>query len=363
MNLRSERMAGFQLLDLQDYPGQGSAYVGILDAFMDSKGLIEPKKWREFCCEVVPLLTTAKFCWTGQETFEGNVEIANYGEHSLKGKSVSWELKTGKRSLGKGKMSVPSGLGLLTAGTIRLTLPDIEKACKAELSLKIAGTSYRNTYPLWIYPAKKQLNTEGIVVARQLTDEVLSALKQGRKVLLMPGKEDCKEVTVGGLFQTDYWNYRMFKSICDRIKKPASPGTLGILTNPEHALFKDFPTDFHTNWQWYPIIKNSYPLILDNMPEEYRPIVQVIDNVERNHKLGLVFDLNVGGGKLLVCMADLETARNTPEGLQFYASLLEYMNSPEFKPAMSVSTESLKNLFVAGVQKEGIKVLDNISYD
>lgn len=363
MNLRSERMAGFQLLDLQDYPGQGSAYVGILDAFMDSKGLIEPKKWREFCCEVVPLLTTAKFCWTGQETFEGNVEIANYGEHSLKGKSVSWELKTGKRSLGKGKMSVPSGLGLLTAGTIRLTLPDIEKACKAELSLKIAGTSYRNTYPLWIYPAKKQLNTEGIVVARQLTDEVLSALKQGGKVLLMPGKEDCKEVTVGGLFQTDYWNYRMFKSICDRIKKPASPGTLGILTNPEHALFKDFPTDFHTNWQWYPIIKNSYPLILDNMPEEYRPIVQVIDNVERNHKLGLVFELNVGGGKLLVCMADLETARNTPEGLQFYASLLEYMNSPEFKPATSVSTESLKNLFVAGVQKEGIKVLDNISYD
>lgn len=363
MNLRSERMAGFQLLDLQDYPGQGSAYVGILDAFMDSKGLIEPKKWREFCCEVVPLLTTAKFCWTGQEIFEGNVEIANYGEHSLKGKSVSWELKAGKRSLGKGKIPVPSGLGLLTAGTIRLTLPDIEKAYKAELSLKIAGTSYRNTYPLWIYPAGKQLRTGNVVVARQLTEEVLSSLKQGGKVLLMPCKEDCKEVTVGGLFQTDYWNYRMFKSICDRIKKPASPGTLGILTNPEHVLFNDFPTDFHTNWQWYSIIKNSYPLILDNMPEEYRPIVQVIDNVERNHKLGLVFELNVGGGKLLVCMADLEAARNTPEGLQFYASLLEYMNSSEFKPATSVSAEAFKKLFIGGGRKEKIKVLNNISYD
>ena len=363
MNLRSERMAGFQLLDLQDYPGQGSAYVGILDAFMDSKGLIEPKKWREFCCEVVPLLTTAKFCWTGQETFEGNVEIANYGEHSLEGKSVSWELKVGKRSLGKGEMLVPSGLGLLTAGMIRLTLPDIEKAYKAELSLKIAGTSYRNTYPLWIYPAKKQLKTKDVVVARQLTDEVLNTLKQGGKVLLMPCKEDCKEVTVGGLFQTDYWNYRMFKSICDRVKKPASPGTLGILTNPEHALFNDFPTDFHTNWQWYSIIKNSYPLILDNMPEEYRPIVQVIDNVERNHKLGLVFELNVDGGKLLVCMVDLEAARNTPEGVQFYAGLLEYMNSQEFEPVTSISAEAFKNLFVAETQKEGIKVLNNISYD
>lgn len=363
MNLRSERMAGFQLLDLQDYPGQGSAYVGILDAFMDSKGLIEPKKWREFCCEVVPLLTTDKFCWTGQENFEGNVEIANYGEHSLEGKSVSWELKAGKRSLGKGKMPVPSGLGLLTAGMIRLTLPDTEKAYKAELSLEIAGTSYRNTYPLWIYPARKQLRTGNVVVARQLTEEVLSSLNQGGKVLLMPCKEDCKEVIVGGLFQTDYWNYRMFKSICDRIKKPASPGTLGILTNPEHALFNDFPTDFHTNWQWYSIIKNSYPLILDNMPEEYRPIVQVIDNVERNHKLGLVFELKVNGGKLLVCMADLEAVRNTPEGLQFYAGLLEYMNSPEFNPATSVSVEAFKNLFATEAQKEGIKVLLNISYD
>ena len=143
-------------------------------------------------------------------------------------------------------MAIPSGLGLLTAGTIRLTLPDVEQAYKAELLLKVSGTSYQNSYPLWIYPAKKQLKAGNVVVARQLTDDVLNALKQGGKVLLMPREEDCKEVTVGGLFQTDYWNYRMFKSICDRIKKPASPGTLGILTNPEHPVFDDFPTNYQT---------------------------------------------------------------------------------------------------------------------
>ena len=363
MAFRTPGMAGFQLLDLQDYPGQGSAYVGILDAFMDSKGLVEPKKWREFCSEVVPLLTTAKFCWTGGESFAGTVEIANYGETSLNGKSISWELKNGKKSLGKGKMAIPSGLGLLTAGTIRLTLPDVEQAYKVELLLKVSGTSYQNSYPLWIYPAKKQLKAGNVVVARQLTDDVLNALKQGGKVLLMPRGEDCKEVTVGGLFQTDYWNYRMFKSICDRIKKPASPGTLGILTNPEHPVFDDFPTEYHTNWQWYPIIKHSYPLILDGMPKEYRPIVQVIDNVERNHKLGLLMELNVEGSKLLLCMSDLEAVRDTPEGLQFYAALLAYMNSSDFKPSTSLSVESFKNLFETGVRKEGIKVLDNISYE
>lgn len=363
MNLRSERMTGFQLLDLQDYPGQGSAYVGILDAFMDSKGLIEPNKWREFCCEVVPLLTADKLCWTGKEIFSSDVKIANYGESSLKGKSISWVLKEGEKSLGKGKMNIPDGLGLLVAGNIQLALPEVERACKAELELKIEGTPYQNSYSLWIYPAKKQLNTGEVIVVNHLTDGVLKDLKEGQKILLMPRKEECKDVTVGGLFQTDYWNYRMFKTICDNINKPASPGTLGILTNPEHAIFSDFPTESHTNWQWYPVIKNSYPLILDYMPKEYRPIVQVIDNVERHHKLGLVFELNISGSKILVCMADLEAARTTPEGLQFYASLLDYMNSSNFTPATFITSEAFQNLFAKGAQKEKIKVLNNISYD
>lgn len=179
----------------------------------------------------------------------------------------------------------------------------------------------------------------------------------------MPLREECGDVTVRGLFQTDYWNYRMFKTICDNLRRPASPGTLGILTDPGHGLFTDFPTEFHTNWQWYPIIKNSYPLILDNLPHTYHPIVQVIDNVERNHKLGLVMEFAVEGGSLLVCMADLEAARNTPEGVQFYASLLEYMHSPAFRPQFSLSAEALRCLFSVRTSAGEIKRLYNISYD
>ena len=74
-------------------------------------------------------------------------------------------------------------------------------------------------------------------------------------------------------------------------------------------------------------------------------------------------ELNVEGGKLLLCMSDLEAVRDTPEVLQFYAVLLAYMNSSDFKPSTSLSVESFKNLFEAGVRKEGIKVLDNISYE
>lgn len=363
MNLRSGRMAGFQLLDLQDYPGQGSAYVGILDAFMDSKGLVKPKKWREFCCEVVPLLTTGKYCWTDEETFSGQIAIANYGGCSLGGKKVCWTLKNNRKLLGRGESAIPEGVGLLNAGQVTLPLPKVEKACKVEFTVSITGTTYRNSYSLWIYPTRKQVNEGEVLVARSLTNDVIEVLKQGRKVLLMPDKEDCKQVTVGGLFQTDYWNFRMFKSICDRIGKPASPGTLGILTDPAHPVFTDFPTEHHTNWQWYPVIKNSYPLILDRLPKVFRPIVQVIDNVERNHKLGLLMEMKVNGGRLMVCMADLEKASIFPEGRQFYASLLEYMNSAKFDPAISISVGALKELFETNIQKEGIKILDNISYD
>lgn len=364
MNLRSKRMAGFQLLDLQDYPGQGSAYVGILDAFMDSKGLIEPKKWREFCSEVVPLLATSKFCWTGKETLCGNVEIANYGATDLQGKTIWWKLLSGDNVWGQGKMNIPAGTGLLQAGTLSVTLPDVDEACKVELELSIKGTSYRNSYPLWIYPANNaQVDLKQVQVAHALTDDVMNKLRQGGKVLLMPNRSDCKETTVGGLFQSDYWNYRMFKSICDRIKKPASPGTLGLLMNPEHPLFKEFPTEYHTNWQWYPIVKQSYPFILDQMPEDYRPIVQVIDNVERNHKLGLVFELNVEGGKLLVCMADLDAAKDKPEARQFHKTMIDYMNSDAFRPVTRIKAEVLKGLFTEGVKSKKIEILENISYE
>lgn len=363
MNLRSERMAGFQLLDLQDYPGQGSAYVGILDAFMDSKGLIQPRKWREFCSEVVPLAVMEKYCWTGREQFLGTIKVANYGKESLKNKTLVWTLKDGRSLVGKGQTMLPDGLGLLAGGDIRLVLPDVERACKVTLSLEIKGTSYRNSYPIWIYPAQKKLDTAGIWVARRLDETVLDELRRGGKVLLMPRRDDCREVTVGGLFQTDYWNYRMFKSICDNLKKPASPGTLGILTNPDHELFADFPTEFHTNWQWYPIVKQSYPLVLDGLPHAYRPLVQVIDNIERNHKLGLIMEFDVEGGKLLLCMADLDAVRDTPEGFQLYASMLEYMHTDDFRPKHKLSAEALTELFAGHSDADAMKTLHNISYE
>lgn len=352
MDLRTRNMAGFQLLDIQDYPGQGSAFVGILDAFMESKGITTPEEWRQWCSPVVPLLEMKKFCFEDGEKIQAKVKVANYGGTSLYGKKLMWKIGDAE-----GVMNIFTyDEGLIDVGILDEEI-SADKPAKLNVSLNIEGTEARNSYELWVYP-KKALEKKGIIIARDLNQEVVKVLEKGGKVLWMP---DSLPYTVGGLFQTDYWNYRMFKTICENNKKKASPGTLGILTNPEHPIFKGFPTEMHTNWQWFPVIKESHPLVLDNFAKDYRPIVQVIDNIERNHKLGLVMEWKVGAGKLLVCMSDLEKAAKYPEGKAFYQSVIDYMRSADFNPSAEITVDELKKKLAEKPRQVSLKELNNIS--
>lgn len=398
MDLRTKNMAGFQLLDIQDYPGQGSAFVGILDAFMESKGITTPEEWRQWCSPVVPLAELDKFCFEDGEHVKAKIQVANYGGSALKGKKMRWHLQAEKGAFriddgtyrteeGEVKKNVGSLMtedegvlnifsydeGLMDVGELNGVF-HVNKPTKLLLTLNIEGTEAKNSYELWIYP-KKPIDKKEIMVVKDLTADVAKALEKGGKVLWMPTTSsyfvasddtlsqanNATPYTVGGLFQTDYWNYRMFKTICENNKKKVSPGTLGILTNPAHPIFRDFPTEMHTNWQWFPVIKDSHPLVLDNFPKDYKPIVQVIDNIERNHKLGLVMEWKVGAGKLLVCMSDLEKASKYPEGKAFYRSVLNYMRSSDFNPTSEISVEELSKTLLEKPHEITMKELNNIS--
>jgi hypothetical protein len=364
MDLRTKNMAGFQLLDLQDYPGQGSAYVGILDAFMEPKGLCTEREWRQWCAPVVPLLIADRFCFTNEGGLHAWIQVANYSGQSLNGKTLRWEL-TATETVNSGEIKLPSTEGLFTAGELNIDLSAFTKPTQLQLSLSIDeteyfGVPYHNTYDLWVYPSWVDLSKlESMVTVTNVLDErAIAQLEKGKSVLLMP---DSTDLCVGGLFTTDYWNYRMFKTISENNKKSVSPGTLGILTDPKHPIFKGFPTQMHTNWQWFPVIKASHPMMLDNTGKDYRPIVQVIDNIERNHKLGLVFEFQIGNGKLLVCMADLEAASSYPEGRAFYRSVLEYITSPDFAPKTHITLEDFQKLMTTPVTEGKIGELNNIS--
>lgn len=420
MDLRTKNMAGFQLLDIQDYPGQGSAFVGILDAFMESKGITTANEWHQWCSSVVPLLVTDRFCYDENEMMNAKVQIANYGGESLKGKKLVWKLDYAldenfgddaapnaganidrfnqPSPLAQGEIPITTDEeGLIDIGEIHHKMKvmadgfnDGNGTCldvkipsrKVILTLDIDYGRYdarrhRNTYDLWIYTTEKNLDIykKGVVITSDLTDEVAKKLEKGARVLWMPTTSknfvasadtisqagNATPYTVGGLFQTDYWNYRMFKTICENNKKTVSPGTLGILTNPKHPIFCDFPTEMHTNWQWFPVIKESHPLVLDNFAKGVKPIVQVIDNIERNHKLGLVMEWKVGAGKLLVCMSDLEKASEYPEGRAFYESVLSYMRSPEFAPQSEITIANLRKKLKEEPRQISLKELNNIS--
>jgi len=345
--IRTTGFAGFQLLDLQDFPGQGTALVGILDAFMDSKNVITPQEWRQSCNDVVILLEFLKYCWTNDERFIAQVEVANYSNQTLN-KELTWEMQNQNGDIVQNgalpALAITTG-GLTPAGEINIDLASVKQADKFTINISIPGTPYSNSYPLWVYPPAAPVEKpQDILVADKLNDSVLHTLQTGGKVLLFPGTADVQDNSLPGLFPPDFWNYGMFKGISEGAGKPVSPGTLGLLTDPAHPLFNSFPTDYHTTWQWFSIIKTGNCLILDNTAPEYRPVVQVIDNLERNHKLGLIFEFKVGDGKLLVCMSPLETLLDKPEAVQLYRSILNYMSSDNFEPIFESNPEKLKKL-------------------
>lgn len=357
---RTPGFGGFQLLDLQDYPGQGSALVGILDAFMDSKGIVAPETFYGFCAPLVPLALMKDHCWLNTQPLHIDVALSNYVEGDWN-EPVRWSLVSDngvwKRD-GVLMTSIPQGK-VGKAGSIDLSLSELKEAQR--LTLTLTTGKYRNYYHLWVYPDETAESEGSVHVASFLNDDLRKRLESGASVLLIPDHDSIVAQSVGGMFTPDYWNYSMFKTISENAGKEVSPGTLSILTDPGHPLLKYFPTEYHSDWQWWSITRNSRPMILNATRGEYRPLIQVIDNIERNHKLGLVFEFAVGKGKLLVCMTDLQAIAGTPEGNQFRTSLLRYMESDAFHPTEQLAWKELDALFHTDINQRQIIGVKNES--
>ena len=348
--LRTRGFGGFQLLDLQDFPGQGTALVGILDAFMDSKGLITPENWRQFCSEVVPLMRMDTFIYQSGEPFEALLQIANYGPGDIRHGTLQARVVDARGETlhtQKWQLSAsPARQGEVSdIGHLNFNMPEVARAKKLSVEIQLSGTAYRNHYPLWLYPKDNQAQVPDTVhVQRKLDVQTMQLLSQGESVLLFPAQDQMPN-SIEGFFASDFWCYPMFRNITKWRNMESAPGTLGILCDPKHPALSKFPTDSHSNWQWYRLIMNSRSIILDQTPQSYRPIIQVIDNFERNHKLGLIFECTVGRGKLLVCSIDLPQLQHLPEARQLYSSLCHYMQSDSFAPPAALPAQLVANLF------------------
>lgn len=345
---RTKRLAGFQLLDLQDFSGQGTALVGVLDAFMDSKGFITPEEWRTFCSDAVLLARFPTYQYTAGECFQARIELAYYRSVPLNSEVLCWELSDGRQVLASGRetISTDGGSGVLQLTDIEAILPDENAMTKLSLSLRIEHTNINKSYDLWLYPRLTSLEEPvKFHIVRDWNAETEELLARGEKVVLIPKLEHLA-YSIEGLYSTDFWCYPMFRSISESMNKPVPVGTMGLLINNEHPAMQLFPSETFSTYPWWSIVSSSRSTILDEAPRGLSPIVQTIDNFERNHKLGLLWECSVGAGKLLVCSVDDEKLADTPEGKQFLASIYSYAASDDFQPDIELSCEDIRRLFI-----------------
>jgi len=338
--LRTPGFGGFQLLGLYDFPGQGTALVGVLNVFWQDKGYITGKEYSHFCNSTVPLARLSKMIYQNSEELMVPVEIANFGESPLNNVVPTWNIKDASgKILFKGnfpKTDIPLGNGI-KIGDIKQSLSSITKASR--IFLTVTAGNFQNSWELFVYPASLP-EVENILTTRQLDDKAIETLKNGGKVLLTLKKGTLKPQDGGDIkngFSSIFWNTAWTGG--------QPPTTLGILVNPKHPALQYFPTEYYSNWQWWDAMSHSNVILLDSIAKGLKPIVRVIDDWVTARPLGLVFECNVGKGKLIVSGIDLLTDQDKrPEAKQLLFSLKKYMASNQFKPRTQVGIEKLERL-------------------
>lgn len=333
--LKTPELAGFQVLGLQDFSGQATAHIGLVDAFWDDKGLVEASWFRQANAPVTPLVRYSSPCWTSDETFVAEIEVANYWKSDIS-TMVDWTLSHDGGVIASGSVpaELPTGYTTRLDGRIEVPLESLSDASELELRLTLREGGWTNSWNIWVYPAGQTLDTGEVTIART-ADEALNVLSEGGSVLLAPDPR----MLAGerGKFVPVFWSPVFF---------PDEAGTMGILCDPDDPALALFPTDMHSDWQWWNLTMNSTAVVLDDMPELHA-IVEAVDNFVMNRRLAYIFEARCESGRLLFCSMDLfgPAASSCPEAGQLLYSLLDYMNSPTFNPEGRLDVGKLKSFF------------------
>ena len=341
-SLRTPNNGGFQLLSLTDYPGQGTALVGPLNAFWEEKGYVNASQFSRFCNATVPLTRMDKFVYSNNENFHTSIEIFHYGKSSFTNAVVSWKIRDEAGTLlAKGAfdpMSIPTGK-TTGIGDIDFNLSVITKATHLEVETGIDNTPYTNTWDIWVFPARLPAITGNDIYYTTVLDaKAEEVLSKGGKVFLNIAGKVVKGKEVAQTFLPVFWNTSWFKM------RP--PHTLGFVLDEKSAAFANFPTANHSDLQWWEMVNKAQPMHLEDFPKTFRPLIQPIDTWFMNRRLALVFEAKVGNGKMIVSSANLSdsTGNSGPAAKQLFYSLEKYMLSAQFNPVNTIDIALIKDL-------------------
>ncbi len=370
-NLRTPGLAGFQLLDLHDYLGQGTALIGVVDAFWEPKSYVTAAEFQKYSGPTVPLARLAKRVFTSDQKLESDVELYHFGEKPITNAVPQWAIvNSSGKAVASGKWEardLPNGknipLGKISADLSKLPAPAQYKLVVGVgdevTSLKSSATkmsepshvgSYKieNDWNFWLYPAQVSTATPSDVLITHNWSEAATRLAAGGKVLFMPGNGDLDPAKCPPMKNVlVFWNIQM------TVRPPANPtakfdAMLGLFCDTNHPALAEFPTEANCDWQWTQLVNNVRSVNLSKAPAALRPIVSAIDDWNRNWRLGVIFECNVGPGRLLVSAINLDNERGGSELKQLRRSLLDYMAGEKFKPAATLTPEQSASLWTNG---------------
>ena len=330
--LRTERMSGLALLGLQDFPGQGTALVGMLNAHLKPKpyAFAAPERFRRFFREVLPLAFLPSRTFTNTDALKVTLALANYGKADENG-AMNWHLSGGGTVLQGETDSINWKQGRVTK-VQPLEIPLNAWTEPTELTLTLTLNGHVNDYSLWVYPDITVQIPDAVTVTSDVR-EALSALEKGGRVLLTP-KADKEAIpqSVSSTFTPDFWSVGSF---------PDQEGAMGCLIKKEHPIFRRFPTRGYTTWQWWRMTGGRAFFV----PRRFRPVVKVMDCSKRLRSMALLCECRVGRGKLILSGMGLMEQQEHVEVRALTDAILRYMNSDGFLPTDEMTPEELLSIF------------------
>ena len=342
-NLRTKDYAGFQYLGLNDYSGQGTALVGPLNVHWREKGYVDAREWKQFCAATVALARFPKFVYTNDEELVVPVEAYNAFAAKLVNTKVNWRITDGQQQeVAHGTLpvsTIPIGKNN-ELGTVRLQLASFQQPAKLTLHVLLNGYEW-NQWDFWVYPAEGKIEvvrSKNFYETDSLDARALKVLKKGGTVLLTAGGKIRYGNDVRHTYLPVFWNTSWFKM------RP--PHTTGAYIQSQHPVFCDFPTDDWQNLNWWELTNRTQVMNLAEFPKDYQPIVQPIDTWHVSRKLGMLLEVKILNGRLLMTTMDIShNLDRRPVARQLRQSILCYMQSEDFKPTTTVSVDVIRHLF------------------
>ena len=349
-NLRTPGLAGFQLLDLHDYLGQGTALIGLLDAFWEPKGYVTPEEFRRFSGPTVPLARLTQRTFTTAETLTADVELYHFGAKPLTQVAAFWEIVDASGLTVAGGDFAPRDVPIgknLPLGRIALALDKLPAPAAYKLIVSFKDdTDAGNDWNFWLYPAAIDPAAPVDVLVTDKWSDAEAKLAAGGKVIFTLTATDLDSTRSPPMKRVPvFWNIQMTVRP-PRNNTPRFDAMLGLLADPAHAALAQFPTTEACDWQWTPLIDNVRSVNLTNAPRELKPIVAAIDDWNRNWRLGVIFECAVGPGRLLVSVIPLDG--KSPGAQQLRRSLLDYAAGNKFSPTARLTVEQVRALWTGG---------------